>query len=203
MTDGVDLFTGENAFHLSFDHGELTLMGGNREYKPIMSWNPEIGTADSIGFFVSPGALISLDWISLEYPGALQNSEISGYGDKDILDSYLKRSEDPLEGIWKVFDRTLDEDYLRMGGDYSLALIRSPQGYNIYYLEGAQTLRGDWKPGMLKARLIESGFPGIYDVEWLDAAGSPVPNEIKARFESPLLTIIFPYQSSTLRLRKL
>ncbi|MDE5807520.1 MAG: LysE family translocator [Muribaculaceae bacterium] len=203
MTDGVDSFTGENAFHLSFDRGELTLMGGNREYNPIMSWNPQLGTADSIGFFVSPGALISLDWISLEYPGALHNKEKSEYGDKDILSSYLKRSEDPLEGIWKVFDRTLDEDYLRMGGDYSLALIRSPQGYNFYYLEGAQTLSSDWQPGMIKARLMESGFPGIYDVEWLDAAGSPLSNEIKAQFESPLLTIIFPYQSSTLRLRKL
>ena len=202
-TEGMDPFTGTNAFLLSLDQGHFTLLGGNREYKPILSWDSEIEYPDSIGFFVSPGGLLEIEDIAIMFPASGYNLEDSEYADPDMLRSYLMRSSDPKEGIWKVYDRSLEENMLRMGGDYTLALIRDNGGYKGYYLDGAKTLPETWQAGMLKCRLTETGFPDIYDVEWIDATGETLTKDIKARYESPLFTITFPYQSSTLRLRKL
>ncbi len=203
VKEGFDFFTGPNAFLLTFDQGHCSLLGGNREYKPILSWDSEIEYPDSIGFFVSPGAMLEIDDIAIEYPRADFTLTVSEFSNPDILESYLMRSTDPKEGLWKVFDRSLEESLLRMGGNYTVAIIRDNDGYNLYYIEGAKTRPDIWKPGMLKARLIETGFPDIYDVEWLDATGETLTKDIKARYESPLFTITFPYQSSTLRLRRL
>ena len=90
-----------------------------------------------------------------------------------------------------------------MGGEYTVAIIRNAEGYEMYYLDGAKTRSDIWKPGMLKARLSNSGFPDIFDVTWVDATGETLAKDIKARYESPLFTFMFPYQSSTLRLRKI
>lgn len=203
ITDGVDFFSGPNSFLLSIDSGHFTLMGGNREYKPIMEWQTNITAVDSIGFFVAPGAALQIEYLNVEYPSPLFGREISEFGNPDVLASYLSRSTAPMEGIWKVYDRVLEEDQLRMGGEYMVAMIATPSGYDLHYLSGAIVMANTWRPGMLKGRLVKSGFENVYDVEWLDATGTLLPGEIKASYESPILTILFPHQSSTLRLRKI
>lgn len=203
ISEGMDFFTGPNAFLISFDQGRCSFMGGNRDYKPILSWDSEIEQPDSIGFFVSPGAKLQIEDIAIEYPAPGFTSVASEFSNPDLLHSYLIRSTDPREGIWKVFDRSLEENLLRMGGEYTVAIIRNAEGYEMYYLDGAKTRSDIWKPGMLKARLSNSGFPDIFDVTWVDATGETLAKDIKARYESPLFTFMFPYQSSTLRLRKI
>lgn len=203
LADGVDLYNGPNAFILSFDQGRFSLKGGNREYNPILSWESKIINPDSIGFFAAPGALLSVKDISLDYSGYPLSPAISEYSNPDILETYLKRSTDSREGIWKIFDRTLEEKQLKSGGEYTMALIKTDYGYELYYLDGAKINPAFWKAGMTKARLFRTGFPDIFDVEWIDAKGETLSNDIKARYESPLFTFTFPYQSSTLRLRRL
>lgn len=203
IKEGVDFFTGTNAFQLLFDRGHCSLKGGNREYKPILSWESSIDHPDSIGFFVAPGGLIKIDDIALLYNSPSLNEEITEFGNRDVLATYLRRSSDPQEGVWKVFDRSLEEKNLKMGGDYTIAIIKNGKGYDLIYLDGASVNSKTWKPGMIKARFLPTGFPDIYDVEWIDATGETLTKDIKARYESPLFTITFPYQSSTLRLRKL
>ena len=202
IDSGIDFFTGRNAFLLSFDRGEATLMGGNREYKPILSWDAGIAHADSIGFFVAPGGAVDFDNIALEYPEG-SFIERSEYGNAAILESYLRRSSDEMEGMWRIYDRSLDEDNLRMGGDYIFAIVKSPEGYDLIYLMGAETRKEDWAPGMIKGKLIDSGFEGVWDVEWYDATGALLSKDIKASYEEPLISIQFPYHSSSIRLRKI
>ena len=203
ITEGMDFFSGPNSFLLSLDSGEMSLMGGNREYKPIMTWHSEINLPDSIGFFVAPGAALEVEYFNVEYPMPLFGNEVSEFGNPDILNTYLRRSKDPMEGKWKVYDRVLEEDELRMGGEYTVALISNSSGYDLFYLSGASVMAEKWEPGMLKGRLVNSGFENIYNVEWLDASGVLIESEIKASYESPILTILFPRQGSSLRFRKL
>lgn len=203
ITEGMDFFSGPNSFLLSMDSGEMELMGGNREYRPILTWHSDITVPDSIGFFVTPGTRLEVDYLNVEYPSPHFNLEPSEFGNPDILTTYLRRSSNPIEGIWKVYDRVLEENQLRMGGEYTVAVIATSSGYDMYYLSGGAVMAEKWKPGMLKGRLINSGFENIYDVEWLDVAGTLIETEIKASYESPLLTILFPRLNSSIRLRKI
>lgn len=114
-------------------------------------------------------------------------------------------SSDPIEGRWAVFDSSMNEDLLRIGGDYKLAIIRRPDGcYEIIYLSGADVNAGAWEAGMLKGLMRPSGVATVYDLEWIDPYGGKLSRRLKAQHDSDaLITLQFPYQSSTLRLHKI
>ncbi|MDE6297744.1 MAG: hypothetical protein K2L89_07840, partial [Muribaculaceae bacterium] len=203
FTDSFDMFSGLNAFSLHFNRGSCVLAGGNREYKPILSWESTIEHPDSIGFFVTPGGAIAIDDLSLEFSEPDFDNELSCFANPDVLHTYLMRSADPNEGVWKLMDYSLDEDALRTGGEYTLAIIRNGKGYDCYYLNGSRVLPDKWKAGMRKATLLDSGFKNIFDVEWVSATGETISKGIKAQLEGSILTIHFPHQDSNIRLRKL
>ncbi|MDE7381197.1 MAG: LysE family translocator [Muribaculaceae bacterium] len=109
--------------------------------------------------------------------------------------------------IWKVLDRTLDEDQLRMGGDYEL-LIRpradSPEDYDIYYYSGAWKNNDEWSRGDKKGELLSTGIPGVWNLRWYASDRKLLEKDLKARrSESDIIELLFPYQSSTLRLQRL
>lgn len=200
---GIDLYRGPNSYRLTLARGFMTLMAGNHDNKPILSEIRFENPIDSIGFIVFPGAMLTADWISLEFPPSPGDIEPTRFENSDVINTYLNRSTDPIEGIWRLFDRTLDEDKIRPGGDYRLLLVSSAEGYDLIYLSGATINRTLWKQGMIKAKLRSTGFKDIYDVEWIDATGVPLSTGVKAQFDSGMLTIHFPYQDSSLRLRRL
>lgn len=200
LKSGFDLYGGENSFSLRYSEGEIYLRGGNREYNPVLQLHvPE--RFDSIGFGTTPGAMIRIDDLSLEYGLPKASVEDTGL-DSDSIENKLLNSTDPIEGIWEEFDRTLDESKLRMGGRYRLAIIKAPEGYSIVYLSGAVKNPSLWKRGMVKGTLLKTSFPDVYDIEWRSAGGGKVDGEIKAQREGSVIAIQFPYHNSTLRLRK-
>ena len=200
---GFDFFTGPNAYRLSLDRGAGMLEGGNREYQPILSWSSGVEQIDSVGFFVSPGGELALSYWEVDYPDRREGNELREYGNKDILETYLLRSKDSREGIYVMLDRSLDEDYLRPGGNYRLAMVSDGAGgYELIYLSGAEKEAESWQPGMVKASLRPTGIPEIYDVVWIDAAGRKISTEVKAQISLPVISISFPYLSSEIRLRK-
>ena len=202
ITTGLDLFDGENAFRMSLREGRLTISGGNRAYDAMRVDLGRCGMIDSIGFYVMPGGMLKVDWVSvqpLRKGGVVAGDSI---GQAEILNK-IKGSSDPMEGVWMVFDRTLENDWLRMGGDYRLAFVKRDKGYDMVYLGGAVTLQDDWREGMLKGRLVATPFEDVYDVEWYDASGSKVTQEIKAQYQEPLLKIMFPVLNSELRMKRI
>lgn len=199
---GFDLYSGKNAFRASLDQGQFILSGGNRTYQPLAVLDA-VEYVDSISFSAAPGGnlLISDLWIETE-PSASRFGT-SEYGDRNILDSYLLRSRNPMEGRWQVLDRMLDENRLRPGGDYLLSVIADGDAYNIYYLDGAQKNKARWKPGTLKGRLTPSSVKNVFDVTWYDARGYLLDTEVRASYADGILTLTFPYFDSTLRLIKI
>lgn len=125
----------------------------------------------------------------------------------DTLDSHFQRSSDPMEGYWIVLDRDLDEKRIRLGGDYTLAIVRDDNGgYSLIYIEGARVCAPQWQRGDLKGRLKAGGIKGVYDCEWLDSKRSSISHDVTAQqdpADSRIITVQFPYQRSSLRLRKL
>lgn len=203
LKDKLDWFTGPNSYRLEHSGALWRLSGGEREYAPI--WEGELPgyRAVTAGWIAEPGALLDVDWIrldNLDSPAATQ----SYLGNPDALKSYLDRSTDPLEGIWEMYDRSLDDDAVRYQGNYRLAIVAAPDGgYEVLYLSGAVANPSMWKPGMLKGYLRKTSFANVYDMEWIDASRNPLDTEIKAEYEQPgLLSVQLPALNSSFRLRR-
>lgn len=135
------------------------------------------------------------------------------YGGVDAarLDSLLRRasaSDNPMEGRWRYADRTLDEQLLRLGGEYELLLVGADaadgeDSYDVYYLGGASQHPGLWRPGLLKGRLTRRAGEPAWRLVWVDAEGVPMLRGLRAVLEEEnVLTLMFPAQNSTVRLRK-
>lgn len=202
---GFDFFDGENSFMINRQSdGRIFLRGGNRKYNPLLELDAIGFEADSIGFFVEPGGLLSIDYLKIESSSSdIANTGTYDWGNESVRKAYFARSLDRIEGEWEVFDRMLDDETLRAGGNYRLAAVVSSDGYDFYYLSGALKNPDSWNPGKLKIRLIKTAFNGVFDVEWYDPAGVALQGEIKAQVESDIIAFQFAdYGGSTLRLRK-
>lgn len=203
VSSGVNPFDGTNIWRLTNSGQGFILSAGNHSMTELATLHVSDG-CKAFGFAASPGASILITDISLTRTSPLSDMEEGEWKDLEKLDRHFADSEDNLEGYWTVFDRTLEESLLRMGGDYSLAIVKNGGTYDIIYIDGAKTNSAKWKKGMVKGKLYPGPFPGIFDVEWIDAEGKPLSRDIKAQSgEGDTLTIQFPYQSSSVRLRRI
>ena len=97
----------------------------------------------------------------------------------------------------------MEEKWLRLGGRYTLAVVRADDGYDLIYIDGAQVKKSLWQPGMLKGHLARTAFNGSYDLTWIDATLEPMGEEAHASIENGIiLTLSFPVYSSQVRLAR-
>lgn len=205
VSKGIDAYRGKNAWRIQRVGSHWNLFAGNREYNHILSFNsgigplcsePKIIPAHSDGIQVSEFNFMAA---SFEAPS------ISEEGIRMSLND-LKGKRNELPGIYSLLDYEFDEAYARSGGSYRLAVVpcSDSSDFGIFYLDGAKVNPSLWSAGMKKGKLMPSPFANVYNVEWRDAEGSLMINDIQAEFD-PLalsLTIKFPYQNSVLRFRK-
>lgn len=217
LTDGADCHSGPNIWRVEAEGRFLALYGGNRQSVKVLEIPSGEASLTSFGFTASPGCRLRLDDITLEPRVTTAYNEGLTVTDRETLCDYLDNVSGSPEGIWAMFDRTLEEDLLRQGGDYTVAIVKAEafpsekmplrddgrQMFLILYLSGARVNAAKWKPGMLKGTLTATPFNGIYDAVWIDAEGQPLSREIKAQTAADgTLGIQFPYQSSAIRLRR-
>lgn len=189
-----------NFFKLSLYDGNLTLFGGIHSPERLIHTSLDKNfIPDSIGFFLNPASAVEFSEIRITTSDF--HSRDSADIDIEYLDEYFLMSHDFIEGYWQVLDRSLEESLLRPGGDYRLAAVRHEDGYKLLYIDGARINSSKWEAGMVKARLLPAGIPGIWNVEWYDAMFQSLHKDIKAQTDdNGVLTIQFPYQSSQIRL---
>lgn len=203
IKSGMDFHSGWNAFSLVYDSGSLTLSGGDRNYDLLIENLSLPFVPEKIGYFVEGGGKLRVDNFSFRRIGAEESHVVrDSYPIEEFQRKLKGKSNDPLEGIWMFYDRSLDENFLKAGGDYKLAIFKDKGEYVVVYMSGAKVNGSDWEPGMVKGKLKPTPFQGIYNVEWIDAGGRLVCGEIKAEYNAPLLRIIFPDHNSELRLAK-
>ncbi len=204
VTD-IDCGNGENRFRLTLLNGLLQLYGGKRCDTEIMSSDIGQFFPDSIGFILGPGASVEVSDISLSKGEAPHyNVSHDTFPDLGTLDEYLSHQHDLTEGYWHIFDYNLDDELLKTGGDYSMAIVRRGSGYDVLYLSGASVNADAWEPLMLKAELRDTPVRGVYDLVWYDAQGRAMTKGLKAlRSDDDNISLHFPAQSSSLRLRRI
>lgn len=193
-----------NLWRLTVEGGTFSIWAGSHNLEEIITIPYTPDTFTSFGFVAAPGSKIMVSDIALEPAGPQAMQAPGKWADTAMLRDYLLQSSDPLEGYWTVFDRSLDETLLRLGGDYRLAIVKNGVNYEVVYLGGATVNAAKWLPGMTKAILRPDAFPGIYNLEWIDSEGNSLSHELKAQCgEGNTLSLQFPYQDSAVRLRKI
>ncbi|MBR6283824.1 MAG: hypothetical protein IKR25_05960 [Muribaculaceae bacterium] len=203
VTSGVDLYDGLNTFQLELRDGTLTAWVGREELQQLFAV-PLAITADHVvaGPFAGPGARVEVERCVVAHEQAVQFEPTTAWT-VETLDAHFAESNDPVEGYWRYQDRDLDDSCLRLGGRYTLAVVRQGNGYELIYIDGAETHRSQWHTGMLKGRLSTTIFADHYDLLWVDATGDPITHDAYATVENGvLLTLKFPVFSSQIRLAK-
>ena len=204
ITDGVGLFGERNMFALSRRGDDWRLFGGRHRQKEILAFCHTSAPTDSVGFSVSPGGLVEVSHLSLKIDEPPREADAAWpWSDGERLAAVLAEPPDEgLEGVWRIYDREMEESLLRLGGDYTLAILPDGEGsgFDIVYLDGAKAGGSAWKRGDCKGHIKPSPFAGIYEVTWLDASRLPLAHEIRGYIDSDgLLTVRFPYQNSVIR----
>ncbi len=201
-----DLYEGENIFCLQREGDRWQLSGGNHGSVPVLDFSFAAPPAVSAGFGVFPGGKVLFSDISLSVlPDLSSETPDPRLSDPGFIAS-LSASADPVEGIWLLFDHSLEQSLLRLGGEYRLAVERrQDNSYTIFYLDGASFGSSPWRPGIVKGTLVPTPFPDIFNLTWRDALGHPMSVGLKAQHDSATstLTLHFPAQTSQLRLRRL
>ena len=120
------------------------------------------------------------------------------------------RQPEGPEGIWHFLDRDTDNRSIRLGGEYTIAIVadeeptpgnNAPKSYAIIYFDGARVENGSWKPGMKKGRLTATSFQNHYNLSWVTADMQYLDTECNARLsdDKSIISFNFPIYGSTVR----
>ena len=151
------------------------------------------------GLYLSAGANVRIDdtWIIVNDKGTQPHTQLTA----ETIDYYLNNNYcSPIEGFWKISLNNIKSNHIKMGGDYSLAIVNSGDSYNAIYIEGAHKYPNKWKEGDVKA-VFKPTTPGFYEVEWYDAEGEKIEN-VLAFLSGDEIRIDFTDDKSTIYLMR-
>ncbi|MBR7012208.1 MAG: hypothetical protein IKI10_04880 [Muribaculaceae bacterium] len=203
LTKGVSLEDDLNTISVDVDERGVKVSIGKQDLQPVLEADVKRPTgAVQVGYLVGPGASVSIERAVLTIDNERQVAN-STLWTVEALDEYFAQSADPAEGYWKYLDRDMQDDWLRLGGRYTLAVIRADDGYDIIYIDGAQVKKTMWQTGMLKGHMTKTIFSGNYDLTWIDATMEPIEKDAQASIENGvILTLSFPVYKSQVRFAK-
>ena len=203
VTKGVSLEDELNTLCVDIDERLVRVSIGKEELQQVIEV-PVVRPAGpvQVGYLVGPGSRVAIERAVLTIDNECQVATRTSWT-LEALDDYLAASTDPIEGYWRYLDRDMEEKWLRLGGRYTLAVVRSDDGYDLIYIDGAQVKKSLWQPGMLKGHLTRTVFSGSYDLTWIDATMEPISEDAHASIENGIiLTLSFPVYKSQVRLAR-
>lgn len=203
LNKGVSLEDDYNTVCVDVDERSVHVSVGKDELQQVIDANvtrPAGGV--QVGYFVGPGARVAIERAVLTIENENQGTTMTRWT-RDALDEYLAASIDPVEGYWKYLDRDMQDEWLRLGGRYTLAVVRADDGYDLIYIDGAEVKKSQWQPGMLKGHIVKTIFSGNYDATWIDATQEPIDKDVQATIENGvIMTLSFPVYKSQVRFAK-
>lgn len=203
LSRGVSLEDDMNTLSIDVNEREVKVSIGKDELQEVVETS--LTRSDGplqVGYLVGPGARVAVERAVLTIENEKQVAAKTLWT-REALDEYFTVSADPVEGYWKYLDRDMQDQWLRLGGRYTLAVVRSDDGYDIIYIDGAQVKKSLWHEGMLKGHMTKTVFSGNYDATWIDATMEPIEKDVQATIENGvILTVSFPVFKSQVRFAK-
>ena len=219
ISEGISIDRHPNYLRITVYPDTILISAGNKELR-------HVGGIAACGFY--PEALLSTDrkatlCRSLIGYEPLPDIYMSQYSNIDDIYRALADCNDPKAGIWEYFDDSIDTEYARRGGNYTIALLPDGNnGYTILYIEGATANAKAWHTGMIKGYLTPTNFVNNYNMQWIDSQGRALSDGLNATFDSytssssdsgsnashnsdynsvgnTFLTLDFPYQRTRFR----
>lgn len=203
VAKGISLEDDLNTICVDVDEQQVSISIGKSELLQVLEVPVKrpVGLVQ-VGYLIGPGARTAVERAVLTIENEKQIAATTLWSLED-LDEYLAQSTDPVEGYWRYLDRDMQDEWLRLGGRYTLAVVRADDGYDLIYLDGAQVKKSMWTPGMLKGHITPTQFTGNYDLCWIDATMEPIDKDAYVTIENGvILTFNFPVYKSQLRLAK-
>lgn len=203
LTKGVSLEDEMNTLCVDVDERSVKVSIGRNEMQQILEADVKrpVGPVQ-VGYLVGAGARVAIERAVLTIDNEQQVAPTTSWT-REALDEYFATSDDPNEGYWKYLDRDMQDDWLRLGGRYTIALVKVGDGYDIIYVDGAQVKKSLWQTGMKKGHITKTVFSGNYDLVWIDATMEPIDRDAYATIENGvILCLNFPVFKSQMRLAK-
>ena len=204
VSKGISLEDDLNTLCADVDERGVRISIGKEELQTVLEASivRPVG-AVQVGYLVGPGSRVAIERAVLTIEKEDQVA-VSTLWTLEALDEYLANSSDPVEGYWRYLDRDMEEKWLRIGGRYTLAVVRADDGYDLIYIDGAQVNKSLWNPGMFKGHMVKTVFSGNYDLTWIDATMEPIGDDSYATIENcVILTFNFPVFKSQVRFAKI
>lgn len=202
LQNGVDPHSGDNLIAIEYNKENVTVKMGEKSMADVLSFHMNSRGKSKTGVLSGPGADVSVERFIIKQEDNPINNVRTNWTN-DSIAHHISHSSDVIEGYWQYLDRDIDEKKLKLGGRYTVALIRSADGYDIIYISGAEVSGNMWKPGYLKGRLKNTPFQDHYDMIWYDATFKPFTIDVYATIENgSILTLSFPIQKSSIRFYK-
>lgn len=200
LRNGIDTDGGFNSLKLVYEAGRARLFYGK-------SGQTEIGY---VPFDPTPGQICVIADSPVECRrlqtslSELSAPEMSAFGTAEALAAHIAKSDDPMECIWEYIDRNVNQDKAVAGGRYTLATVKTDNGYDIVYLRGATNNSRQWPAMRIKGRLTPTIFKGNYDMVWHTSEGITLTDDTNAQVsdDHALLTLRFPLLDAEIRLRR-
>lgn len=170
----------------------------------------EWGSDSSATILVGHRELRAVTTAVLERPDSLVTAE-GITGSFDLIDLIVETNSDSFRRLesgvteneiaagrtWRYLDRDGDSKVAVIGGQYTLSQV----GNELIYVDGAKTNAQSWHSGMVKGRLMPTGFEGYFKLQWFDATGRELSGDNYAEVDSDLgiLKLTFPQLKTSVR----
>jgi|GEM_PF-516055 len=207
LSSGVALEDGMNNVCVDVDERSVRVSVGKDELQQVIETAVQRPTGEvAMGYLAGPGARVAIERAVLTIRDDEASTTVTTSSDwtRENLDERFAASTDPLEGYWKYLDREMEDQWLRLGGRYTLAVVRSGEDtYDLIYVDGAQVKKSMWQTGMTKGRLTKTIFTDHYDGVWIDATMQPIDRDVYATItDGVILALDFPVYKSQVRFSK-
>ena len=213
LDNGVDLDEGYNYLCAQVDGDILRIKAGKDQLKEIIT-HKMTGAEEQmktghptmrVGYYVGPGALISIERtvLAVDESEVLPSVALETSWTVERLDKHFEESKNPYEGYWIYLDRDMEDQWMKLGGRYTIALVETETGYDVIYVDGAQVKKSQWHAGMKKAEMTKTIFTDNFTGKWYDATLEPIADDVYITFESGvILSFKFPVYKSQVRFSK-
>lgn len=204
LEEQLDYTGNYNSFCITYANDKLKFDAGNRILHEIgVIDKPQIGSVCNIGYFVAPKSHLTVKRIQYRSKPNKATAHQTKYT-KEMLDSIFSQSTDLNEGYWSYYDRKTDNQRLKLGGKYKIAIVKNNKGgYDLLYVDGAIVNPDYWKPYMLKGKMEETPFIDQFNIKWIDSNKEIIDDEAYAIFSDNLFSIKLPIHKSEIRFYKI
>ncbi|MBR5117926.1 MAG: hypothetical protein IK100_04700 [Muribaculaceae bacterium] len=213
LDSGVDLDEGYNYLGVNVEGNTITVKIGKDQLNEVLTYqltenDREAATgipSVKVGYFAGPGSMISIERAVLSFDDQPQfpATSLETQWTREALDRHFAASKNPYEGYWTYLDRDMEDQWLKLGGKYTIALVENENGYDVIYVDGAQVKKSMWHMGMKKAEMTQTIFTDNFTGKWYDATLQPIDDDVFVTFESGVIVNFkFPVYKSQIRFSK-